>query len=91
MGLSRQNTKAIECMLKELPQPDYESLCNFLGLTEDERKVLDLRYRQRDFKPTREFVAEELGMSPSTLDRRIKSLLKRIDKFAKRILQLQNI
>lgn len=91
MALTKQNRKAIEQMLEEIPEPDYESLCNFLGMVPEERKILELRYRQRDFKPTREFVAEELGMSPSTLDRHVKSLLKRIDKFAQKLLCMSNL
>lgn len=88
MGLTNQNKKAIEATLKELPQPAFESLCEFLGLVTAERRLLELRYRQGSFKPTREYVAEELGMSPSTLDRYTKSLLKRIDKCARKLLQM---
>lgn len=78
--------KAIESMLREISQPDYENLCNFLGLAAPELRILDLRYRQNVYKPTREYVAEEMGMSVSTLDRKIKAILKRIAKYAHKVM-----
>jgi hypothetical protein len=85
---SKQDLKAVEVMLKELPKPEYENLCDFIGFAPPEIRILDLRYRYAsDVKPTREYVAEELGMSPSTLDRRIKGLLKRIARCANKLIR----
>lgn len=91
MELTRAHRHDIETMLREMPQPNYDSLCNFLGLIQDERDILTLRYRYRKFRPTREFVAEELGMSTSTLDRHLKALLKRINNFAQRLLLMLSL
>lgn len=85
MGRSK-DFKAIESVLREIPQPDYEHLCSFLGLAAPELRMLDLRYRQNVYKPTREYVAEEMGMSVSTLDRKIKGILKRIAKYAHKLI-----
>ena len=88
MGLTKRDLKAVEAMLKEIPEPDYKDLCNFLGLSAPELRILDLKYRYKsDFThPTREYIAEEVGVSVSTLDRRLKSVLKRIGKYANRII-----
>lgn len=87
-GRVKKDFKAVEVMLRELPKPDYENLCDFIGFTRPEVRILDLKYRSGEgaLKPTREYIAEEVGMSPSTLDRRCKSMLKRIAKYADRIL-----
>lgn len=29
MGLTKQDLKAVEMMLRELPKPEYEDLCDF--------------------------------------------------------------
>lgn len=68
MGLTKQDLKAVEMMLRELPKPEYEDLCDF-----------NRHYTERY---TREYIAEELGMSVSTFDRRKKAILKRIAKYA---------
>lgn len=77
MGLTKQDLKAVEMMLRELPKPEYEDLCDFIGLD-----ILDLKYRHYTERYTREYIAEELGMSVSTFDRRKKAILKRIAKYA---------
>ena len=89
MGLTKRDLKAVEMMLMEIPEPDYKDLCTFLGLSAPELRVLDLKYRYKDDfgRPTREYIAEEVGISPSTLDRRIKGLLKRIGKYANRVIR----
>lgn len=87
-GRVNKDFKAVEVMLRELPKPDYENLCDFIGFTRPEIRILDLKYRNGSgvFKPTREHIAEEVGMSTSTLDRRCKAMLKRIAKYADRLL-----
>lgn len=88
MGISKKDYKVIEQMLREIPKPDYEDLVDFLGLPAPELRILDLKYRYSNdvYRPTREYIAEEVGMSVSTLDRRLKSILKRIGKYAQRII-----
>lgn len=81
MGLTKQDLKAVEMMLRELPKPEYEDLCDFIGLDAPELRILDLKYRHYTERYTREYIAEELGMSVSTFDRRKKAILKRIAKY----------
>lgn len=45
MGLTKQDLKAVEMMLRELPKPEYEDLCDFIGLDAPELRILDLKYR----------------------------------------------
>lgn len=93
MGLTKRDLKAVEAMLIEIPEPDYKDLCNFLGLSAPELRILDLKYRYKDdfTRPTREYIAEEVGISVSTLDRRLKAVLKRIGKYANRVIHLANL
>ena len=77
MGLTKQDLKAVEMMLRELPKPEYEDLCDFIGLDAPELRILDLKYRHYTERYTREYIAEELGMSVSTFDRRKKAILKK--------------
>lgn len=89
MGISKRDFKAIETMIRELPEPDYKDMCDFMGLSAPELRILDLKYRRRfEDRPTREYIAEELGYSPSTLDRRVKAIIKRIGKYANRMIQV---
>lgn len=85
MGLSKKDFKAVETMLRELPKPDYNELCDFIGLDAPELRILDLKYRHSE-RYTREYIAEELAISPSTLDRRVKAILKRIAKYAHKVI-----
>lgn len=60
----------------EFPEPECEwfrSICNF---TPDERKVFDLRVKDN----SRIEIAMKLGMSESTVDRRIRGIKKKIHK-----------
>lgn len=88
MGITKRDLKAVEAMLIEIPEPDYKDLCNFIGLSAPELRILDLKYRYKEDlgRPTREYIAEEVGISVSTLDRRVKTILKRIGKYANRII-----
>lgn len=43
MGLTKQDLKAVEMMLRELPKPEYEDLCDFIGLDAPELRILDLK------------------------------------------------
>lgn len=87
--LTHRNKKAVEAMLREIPEPDYKELCDLLGLPAPELRILDLKYRKgtpEGYPATREYIAEDLGISPSTLDRKLKAVLKRIAKYANRII-----
>lgn len=60
----------------EFTEPECEwfrSICNF---TPDERKVFDLRVKDN----SRIEIAMKLGMSESTVDRRIRGIKKKIHK-----------
>ena len=60
----------------EFTEPECEwfrSICNF---TPDERKVFDLRVKDN----SRIEIAMKLGMSESTVDRRIRGIKKKIYK-----------
>lgn len=75
--------------MREIPQPDYKDLCELLGLPAPELRILDLKYRSgtpEGYPATREYIAEELGISPSTLDRKLKAVLKRIARYANRVI-----
>lgn len=60
----------------EFTEPECEwfrQVCNF---TQDERKVFDLRVKDH----SRVEIAMKLGMSESTVDRRIRGIKKKIHK-----------
>lgn len=60
----------------EFTEPECEwfrRVCNF---TQDERKVFDLRVKDN----SRIEIAMKLGMSESTVDRRIRGIKKKIHK-----------
>lgn len=60
----------------EFTEPEcdwFRQVCNF---TQDERKVFDLRVRDH----SRVEIAMKLGMSESTVDRRIRGIKKKIHK-----------
>ena len=60
----------------EFTEPECEwfrSICNF---TPDDRKVFDLRVKDN----SRIEIAMKLGMSESTVDRRIRGIKKKIHK-----------
>lgn len=65
-------------LLKAVPEPTYKCICDYLSLNAEDRNILYLRFRNYDYAHTREYVAEEVGISPSTLDRKVKCILNRV-------------
>ena len=64
-------------IIKSISDDDFERCCKYLGIVDDDLVLLKLRYRSHP-SYTREYVAEELGISTSTLDRRIDELFLKI-------------
>ena len=60
----------------EFTEPECEWFRNVCNFTTDERKVFDLRVKDN----SRIEIAMKLGMSESTVDRRIRGIKKKIHK-----------
>ncbi len=60
----------------EFTEPECEWFRNVCNFTPDERKVFDLRVKDN----SRIEIAMKLGMSESTVDRRIRGIKKKIHK-----------
>lgn len=89
MNVTKKGKKAVEEMLRDLPITDYEELKRVFGFSKDDALLLDLKCRDpHGYKMTRTEISEELGMSPSTLDRHLKAIYKRILKYADKLVFL---
>ena len=60
----------------EFTEPECEWFRNVCNFTPDERKVFDLRVKDN----SRIEIAMKLGMSESTVDRRIRGIKRKIHK-----------
>lgn len=88
MAQRNQNFKAIKNALKEAPDELYTILIKGACFTDDEQRILDLLYRK---KLDRIETSYKLSLSLSCLDRKHKSIIKRLEKYSLHMLKnMQN-